>query len=1077
MKKKILRFKVLEAKSIESEYLSNWSSIPRDIFDKIIAMDPQTSIERNNIGPTAKQLLLPRYLSGEVTFVENSNEVKNAIDTFIKNRNNYEVKNVALYPSVDIFVKHINDPENNPIETTEVEVKQESKLDKIYNQYYSDIDKDTFLYIISLDPSTNIEKGNVGNYAKNLLLRLYKKGVTKIADKSLGDDIKKAIEYVEENKNIIDKKYLQINTLPDIDEFIDLPNAVVESDHLKYLKNSPYWKDIRYVGSTQKYDIFVPLNSVGAAAIAGADSALRLPSGAKGPGINSQGSVAWSSNLYGQWCTTEQRFWNSYNREGQLYYNFMAKGEKLYSDNRKHNYQLAIKPNGDIDADRGVADGEEDYKHANIVRPRLFSEDPTICAVLAKENNYAANLPEVKSYLHLKAQGDTFTYEGEEKYNNWVKEFSSNELTLLTQSILKKLIISNNVTNIPPMRFAGWGIKEIVFGNNVKTIGAQAFKGCINLQLLRLPESLEYIGSQAFASCISLHGTTTLHNNVKRLGRQAFYDTDITLSLLSDRPDNSLMIDEKDKQWFADHAKFVNVTNEEIELDEKIPRDLANIYKSKDVSTPNSNNYNRSRTNRRDMSRRRRSPYDFENASYEIIDAEEALRRVKNNKADVNKIRAIYGSELLECELRTNGKIYPLIIPQNIYEYTELNIDQVRHKVQSMTGLLQVLSSADKIYWTDEYEHLIDDNSAIAQKRKQNSTTINRAHLPNNEAERNVLASSGPYVHNYHVTDNPRDETSVNVAGDTYYQANSNFPDTLRYWGNDAFDTGSHGYPASFNYYHSARDHINKYAAAWEQKNTSYKKYTLSRKALNHLIKNREYYDDGDYTYLYDEMSHKIKEAYDQYKEDYDNFIKAKKNFLTYSSENTKKLDTIYKKAIMRISVLKNILEKKETELKKLYDDLRVARNKSIVDDESYQEVINTIKTLESAINLTQNSIETKKQSIENYKQKIAELEREIIGDDENLVASTQELERQRNSINDVAETVAEKLSDDVDQISANIEELKEWFVNTGAKKFDKQKHKELADNIAQLLNIIKADEGTEEIDDALEEIINGDEE
>ena len=360
MKKKILRFKVLEAKSIESEYLSNWSSIPRDIFDKIIAMDPQTSIERNNIGPTAKQLLLPRYLSGEVAFVENSNEVKNAIDTFIKNRNNYEVKNVALYPSVDIFVKHINDPENNPIETTEVEVKQESKLDKIYNQYYSDIDKDTFLYIISLDPSTNIEKGNVGNYAKNLLLRLYKKGVTKIADKSLGDDIKKAIEYVEENKNIIDKKYLQINTLPDIDEFIDLPNAVVESDHLKYLKNSPYWKDIRYVGSTQKYDIFVPLNSVGAAAIAGADSALRLPSGAKGPGINSRGSVAWSSNLYGHWCTTDQSFWNNYNREGQLYYNFMAKGEKLYSDNRKHNYQLAIKPNGDIDADRGVADGEED---------------------------------------------------------------------------------------------------------------------------------------------------------------------------------------------------------------------------------------------------------------------------------------------------------------------------------------------------------------------------------------------------------------------------------------------------------------------------------------------------------------------------------------------------------------------------------------------------------------------------------------------------------------------------------------------------------------------------------------------
>ena len=383
----------------------------------------------------------------------------------------------------------------------------------------------------------------------------------------------------------------------------------------------------------------------------------------------------------------------------------------------------------------------------------------------------------------------------------------------------------------------------------------------------------------------------------------------------------------------------------------------------------------------------------------------------------------------------------------------------------------------DSSSWTDEYDHLIDDNSAIAQKRKQNSTTINRAHLPNNEIERDDLISNDPYVHINHATDNPEDETSVNVEGDTYYQANSNFPDTLRYWGNDIFDTGSHGRTASYNTYSSANSSVNKYASTWERKNSAYKKYTLSRKALNHLIKNREYYDDDDYTYLYDEMSRKIKEAYDQYKEDYDNFIKAKKNFLTYSSENIKKLDTIYKKAIMKISVLKNILEKKEADLKQLYDDLRVARNKSIVDDESYQEVVNTIKTLEGAINLTQNSIATKKQSIENYKQKIAELEREIIGDEENLVASTQELERQRNSINDVAETVAEKLSDDVDQISANIEELKEWFVNTGAKKFDKQKHKELADNIAQLLNIIKADEGTEEIDDALEEIVDRDEE
>lgn len=1081
MKKKRLRFKILEAKSIEAEYLANWNSIPRDIFDKIIAMDPQTSIERNNIGPTAKQLLLPKYLSGETLFIENSEEVKNAIDTFIKNRNNYSVKNVALYPSVDIFVKHINDPENNPIDTNNtVPVKQESKLDKIYNQYYSDIDKEIFLYIISLDPSTNIEKGVIGNYAKNLLLRLYKKGIAKIADKTLENDIKKAINYVEENKDIVDKKYLQINTLSDIDDFINLPNAVVESDHLKYLKNSPYWSDIRYVGSTQKYDIFVPLNCRGAAAIAGADDALRLPNGAAGPGIypGNKGSRGWSSNLYAHWCTTSIDYWDNYNREGQLYYDFMAKGERIYSDDRMHNYQLAIKPNGDIIADRGVADGEEDYQHANIVRPRLFSEDPTICTVLAKEKDYAANLPEVKSYIRLQSQGDVFTYEGEESYNNWAKEFTPNEITLLTQSVFKKLIISDNVTNIPPMRFAKWGIKEITFGNNVKTIGAQAFKGCINLQLLRLPESLEYIGSQAFASCISLHGTTTLHNNVKRLGRQAFYDTNITLSLLSDRPNNSLMLDEKDKQWFADHAKFVNVANEEIKLDEKIPRDLANIYRNADTRTPNSINIDRQIVNRRNINKRRRSPYDFENATYEVISAEEAVNRIRNNKRDASKIRAIYGKGLFELELRVNNKVYPIIIPYSMEQRTGLTVDQIRHKAQSMTGLQQILSSADKIYWTDEYEHLIGDDSPIAQKRKQNSNAISKIHLPNNAAERDLVRYNDSAIHNVHVTNNPDAETTVNVAGDDYYQFNSTFPDDLKYWGpQSVLDTGDHQ-PSSRVTIYSTSHISNNYMNALSAKNDAYRNYNLNRRALNTLMKNRELYDDDvEYMERYDEISAQTKDAYDIYKSEYDRFIMAKKNLLTYSSEKMKKLDTLYRKALMRITILENILEKKEADLKKLYDDLKAARGKSIADDPSYKAFEVNIKTLEHIVAITKDDIDDKKRRIEEYKQKIAELEKALASNEENLAANTQELETQRNSLNDVAEAVAEKLSDNVDQINANIERLKEWFTSVGAKKFDKQKHKELADNLAQLLNIIKADEGTEEIDSGLKELDAEDEE
>jgi len=81
----------------------------------------------------------------------------------------------------------------------------------------------------------------------------------------------------------------------------------------------------------------------------------------------------------------------------------------------------------------------------------------------------------------------------------------------------------DNVEKIPAYMFFDGNpkIKNIVIGNNVKTIGRCAFYNCIGITSLNIPDSVKSIGSSAFYNCTELENIT-IGNNVESIGGDAF---------------------------------------------------------------------------------------------------------------------------------------------------------------------------------------------------------------------------------------------------------------------------------------------------------------------------------------------------------------------------------------------------------------------------------------------------------------------------------------------------------------------------------------------------------------------------
>ena len=89
---------------------------------------------------------------------------------------------------------------------------------------------------------------------------------------------------------------------------------------------------------------------------------------------------------------------------------------------------------------------------------------------------------------------------------------------------VKRIIIGNRVTTIGQTAFSGCSsLTSVTIPNSVTTIGDNAFNGCSSLTSVNIPNSVTTIGGWAFNGCSSIT-SVNIPNSVTTIGGWAFSD-------------------------------------------------------------------------------------------------------------------------------------------------------------------------------------------------------------------------------------------------------------------------------------------------------------------------------------------------------------------------------------------------------------------------------------------------------------------------------------------------------------------------------------------------------------------------
>lgn len=89
---------------------------------------------------------------------------------------------------------------------------------------------------------------------------------------------------------------------------------------------------------------------------------------------------------------------------------------------------------------------------------------------------------------------------------------------------IQTVVIGDQITQIGQNAFSWTACSTIQFGKSVRSIGAEAFYDCRNLNGdLTLPDSVQTIGAGAFQGCEKLSGDLTIPDSVVEIGESAFY--------------------------------------------------------------------------------------------------------------------------------------------------------------------------------------------------------------------------------------------------------------------------------------------------------------------------------------------------------------------------------------------------------------------------------------------------------------------------------------------------------------------------------------------------------------------------
>ena len=994
----IIRRYLLE--NVDKFYNNDWSDIPRDIFDKIIVMDPSTDVEKGRLGRFASQLLLPKYSgNGEEEFVEKGEEVTNAINTYSQNLRNYipQARNLQNFPSVQDFIDFVKDPENSEIAKalaeldTSVEKQKESKIDKIYNQYYKDIDRDIFNKLIALDPETT--ENSIGTVAKNLLIPKFKNGekVLEIDPNSLNT----AINIYNSEKAKYSAEEKDLNKYDSVEDFIRFVTVGPDSNLIKLLKEKNLFQDSGYIGSTKEYDVFASNTNYE---------------------VNHLFDHLGGDSRIIRWCTGYDRgYFNSY-RGPAILYQFMYRPDVR---DRYRSYQLALyKPNQGNYAYRVeyFLDGNDENrsgKNAEGYFEDFLMTNLDVARICMKDPNLSHN-PEVKKvYALTELANKPFKYTNKEDLLR-IDDYS--------RKLIPEIIIDDSVTVVPYHAFTDWiNVKKVTLSKNLKRIGAQAFAGCISLKDLTLPDSLEYIGAEAFAGCVSL-ARINLHlpDNLTYIGERAFYGTGPQFKLgINQFRTKDLTFHPADKDWVPDHVVSLKLKEElEDNLEEDLPFDLSKAYKRSNPfynTQPSSLRRQSILAPHSEISGRREVVYNYKNANYdEIPRTAEAIwneigipdprirvgnqfatqdveiggetvtqyiykgkmptRNIQLYNEVIENIRVIIDGDVVEVEAfgtdpnrsATNtifgeGKV----IPREKFGLFPLfleNTSRMVPKTWTYKDLFTFLMISDKIYKTDEYAE--QNILAPVHQRIKNEPTD--TYEPLTTQQKNSTFNVDTFIptgEEGHVAHNPEANYQSNYKGTVVPDTGSHIKNTR-----NSFIKTFDGVIPSGKYNDITTDISN----AYNDKTNLYKEYLYLKKLLAKMESEKDLYDEEEYDDLYAEFKHKFNIAQQKYLEALDKFKKLQDKILKNFDLGILDIKNRMKDPIKALTKLTKKRYELQQQLSKIKGDYSTNKdNLSPEDQRRYAALDNDLKN-------TSTEVEKLNKIIAEAEARKADLEREI---------------------------------------------------------------------------------------------------
>lgn len=316
-------------------------------------------------------------------------------------------------------------------------------------RYYPNIDDNTFMNLVALDPTYRDGSNSVGKYGK-WILNLYNKGTISENDFS---EVTSLLNQFNTYKNRIQNK--DLNSYKTLDALADTLEAVIEDDSmltdrqkLRFLKNVKAGKvstsaenDYDIVLNTPNFIVYVPNTH---------EASMKLGKGT-------------------EWCTAHEN--------PQWYNQYTENNGKLYIiKNKKTGERWQYSDSTDNFLKDFLDENDESFDI-----PKLMQQDKKLSKFFEK-------------FLGI----DYFNFDGTYTYDG-------GNISDSLRSDVTEITISNSVNRIGQYAFANCKLlTSVTIPDSIVEIGEGAFEDCGLLKSITIPDSVTKIGSNAFSGCTSI---------------------------------------------------------------------------------------------------------------------------------------------------------------------------------------------------------------------------------------------------------------------------------------------------------------------------------------------------------------------------------------------------------------------------------------------------------------------------------------------------------------------------------------------------------------------------------------------